>query len=346
MQHQGIMIPLQSTSGKTEIGNKERKEYIMRTKLLLGLGIALLAMSCTSETEPQKEEATKITKIYVGAEKAPDVDTKTITDVNTNSVKWAEGDEIAVFHVNGTGRSDYKRFVLESGAGEASAYFNGVGADDYLTAGETYKVVYPYSTIGIYDGVNEAFNMHANISGSNNTDHLANHNWLVSTQQRISTDGKTPAFLLAQTTALAKIRVDIENFTLTGFTNRRYLSNVNFTTVDKIKDFYSYIFWNENLDVEAAEYSEVATAGFQSTNVVINNNTSYYYWMPIIQNTLTGIKKLGLSVHWRDANNVDYSSSIEYTPKSEFIPGFIYNIHLNLAFTEGSGNSAILSLVE
>lgn len=319
----------------------------MKKKLVIGLSIALLAMSCTSETEPQKEDATKITKIYVGAEKALDVDTRTITDVNTNSVKWAAGDEIAVFHVNGAGRSDYKRFVLESGAGEASAYFKGVGADDYLTAGETYKVVYPYSTVEQYDGVNDVFNMHANISGSNNTDHLANHNWLVSTQQRvIPSDGTMPSFLLAQITALAKIRVDVENFTLTGLTNRRYLSNVNFTTIDKIKDFYSYIFWNDNLDVEALQYSEVATAGFQSTNVAINNNTSYYYWMPIIQNSSTGVQELGLSVHWRDANNVDYSSSIDYTPKSQFTPGFIYNIHLKLTFTEGSGNSATLSFAQ
>lgn len=317
----------------------------MKKNLVLGLGIALLAMSCTSETETQKKDTKKITTIYVGAENASDVGTRTITDVNTNSVKWAVGDEIAVFHVNGSGRSDYKHFVLESGAGDASAYFKGVGADDYLTAGETYKVVYPYSTVKQYDGENNVFNMHANISGSNNTDHLANHNWLVSTQQRISTDGKTPAFLLAQTVALAKIQVDITNFTLTGIPNKRYLSNVNFTISDKTKAFYSYIYWDENLDVAAYEYSEVATAGF-SNQVQISNNTSYYYWVPIKQNTSDGIKSLGLSVHWRDSNNVDYSSSVEYTPQSVFTPGFIYNIHLKLTFTTGSGNSGTLTFVQ
>lgn len=313
----------------------------MKTKLLLSLGIALLAMSCTSETESQNEDATKITKIYIGAEKTSDATTKTVTDVTTNSVKWAEGDEIAVFHVNGSGRNDYKRFVLESGAGEASAYFKGVGADDYLTAGETYKVVYPYAAVGQYDGVNDVFNMHANISASNNTDHLANHNWLVSTQQRITpADGTMPSFLLKQVTALAKIRVDIENFTITGMTNKRFLSNVNFTIIDRTKAFRSYIYWDDNLDVATYEYSEVATAGF-SGQVEIKNNNSYYYWVPIIQNASDGIKKVSLSVHWR--KDVDLSSAVEYMPKSVFTPGKIYNIHLKLTFTENSGDSGTLT---
>lgn len=318
----------------------------MKTKLFLGLVIVLLATSCTSETEPQKENETRITKIKIGADVTTDADSRTVTDVNTNSVKWAVGDEIAVFHVNGNGRSDYKRFVLESGVGEASAYFIGVGADDYLTAGEIYKVVYPYVSVGMYDGVNDVFNMHANMSGSNNTDHLANHNWLVSTQQRISpSDGTMPSFLLTQVTALAKIRVDIENFTLTEMTNRRYLSNVNFTISDKTKAFSSYIFWNDNLEVATYEYSEVATAGF-SGQVQIKNNSSYYYWVPIKQNASDGIKKVSLSIHWRDSNNVDYSSPLEYTPKSVFTPGKIYNIHLKLTFTENSGNSGTLTFVK
>lgn len=317
----------------------------MKTKLFLSLGIALLVMSCTSETETQSEKVTKITKIYVGTEEEAGTNSRTVTNVNTNAVTWAEGDEIAVFRVNGSGRNDYKRFVLESGAGGIAAYFKGVGVDDYLIPGEVYKVVYPYSTVGTYDGVNDVFNMHANISASNNTDHLANHNWLVSAQRIIPEDGTMPAFSLAQTIALAKIRVDIANFTVTGLSNRRYLSNVNFTITDKTKAFDSYIYWNEKLEVTGYESSEVATAGF-SGQVQIVNNSSFYYWVPIKQQSTTGIKKMGLSVHWRDGNNVDYSSSVEYIPKSVFASGFIYNIRLKLTFTVNSGNSATLTFVE
>ncbi|WP_321332907.1 hypothetical protein [uncultured Bacteroides sp.] len=314
----------------------------MRIKLLLGLSLfAILAMDCISETDTPKSND-KITRIYVGTANAK---SRTLTDASTAEVTWKDGDEIAVFHINGSGRSDYKRFLLSSGAGEQSAYFEGVTADDYLTAGETYKVAYPYSSVEEYDGDNNIFNMHANISASNNTDHLANHNWLVSGNRVIPTDGTMPSFSLAQITALAKIRLDIDNFTVTGLTNRRYLTNVNFTIADATKAFYNYIYWNEDLDVTAYERSEVATAGF-SNQVQIVNNSSYYYWVPIMQETSSGIKQLDLSVHWRDGNNVDYSSVVEYTPKSMFVPGYIYNVHLILTFTENSGNSGILSLVE
>lgn len=317
----------------------------MKTKLFLGLGIALLAMSCTSETESRNEDASKITKIYVGTEKVVEADTRTVTDVNTNTVTWATGDEIAVFRVNGSGRNDYKHFILESGAGEISAYFKGVGADDYLTPGETYKVVYPYAAVGAYEGVDDALSMQAAISGSNNTDHLAKYNWLTSLPKVIPTDGTMPAFSLAQSTALAKIRVDIENFMLTGIGNRRYLSNVNFTVKDGSGEFSDYIYWDDNLNIATLQFSEVASAGFTGTAVQINNNSSYYYWVPIIQKIETGIKELKLSVHWNAGTITTYSADMVYTPQSVFRPGFIYNVHLKLSFAE-SGNSGALTLVK
>lgn len=318
----------------------------MKMKLFLGLGITLLVMSCTSETEPQNEDKTKITKIYVGAEKAEGVNTRTVTDVNTNSVTWADGDEIAVFHVNGSGRNDYKRFVLESGAGNISAYFRGVGADDYLIPGETYKVVYPYSAVGVYDGVNDALQMQASISGSNNTDHLADYNWLASAQKVIPADGTMPAFLLVQSTALVKIRVDTENFTIKDpITNKRYLNNVNFTVIDGSTEFSDYIYWDDNLNVTTFQFSEVASAGFAGTVAQIKNNSSYYYWVPIIQKIETGVKQLKLSVHWNAGAVTTYSADMTYTPKSVFKSGYIYNVHLKLSFAD-SGNSGTLTLVQ
>lgn len=315
----------------------------MRTKLFLGLSIALLAMSCTSETEPRNEDVTKITKIQVGAEQVANPETRTVTDVTANRVTWAAGDEIAVFRVGGEGRMDYRRFVLESGAGDVLAYFKGVGADDFLTAGDTYKVVYPYNSVREFDGLNGEFNMTASISGNNNTDHLARFNWLISTPHVIPTDGTMPSFSLAQAMALAKIRLDVKNFALPPLDEQRYLTNLNFTTIDKKTVFSSSVYWSAELDLKTKKFSEVASAGFTS-GVQVYDNTTYYYWVPIMQDPSFGIKDLKLEVLWRSGLSNTYSSSMEYTPKSIFAPGFIYNIHFVLTF-EPSGNSGTLSLV-
>lgn len=316
----------------------------MKTKLFLGLSIALLAMGCTSETEMNNENTTKITRIYVGAENV--IDTRTETDAETAAVTWTEGDEIAVFHVNGSGRSDYKYFVLESGDGETKGYFKGADPEvDYLIPGETYKVVYPYWAVVDFDGGDNIHEMSIALS-NNSTDHLADYNWLASTAKTIPTNGTMPAFSMAQQMSLVKLRVDIENFTVTGTSNRRYFGNINFTTTDTAPVFYSFVYWNNNLEVAAGEMSEVLGCGFNG-NIQIQNNTSYYFWVPVKQDTSKGVKEIDIALLWRNSGGgTTTTAHAIYTPKSAFAPGYIYNVHLKLSFTAGSANSATLTVVQ
>ena len=302
-----------------------------------------MAMGCSSETDTFQVN-TKITRISVGTQEIKET-TKTATNASTNAVTWQAGDEIAVFHVGGTGRSDFKHFVLASGANETSAYFEGVGADDYLTAGESYKVIYPYSSAGYT--VNDDFNCSETAQSSNgNTDQLADCDWLYSTSTRISPDGTVPAFTLRHAFSLLKIIVDVENFTSS---DRRYMRNFNIKNFNtELNLFADYVYWNDVFDFSVSGYTGVSAVGY-SSSIRLNNTTTYIYWLPIKQNETLGIQNVVFTSFWATgitSTSTMYSSECTYTPSSVFAAGTTYEKHFKLTFADGSSTVAILTLVE
>lgn len=325
------------------IVGKKKERIIMKKYLLSSFVVAamLAITSCTSETE-DNTYSTKITKIYVGAETT--IGTKTNTNASTSTVTWADGDEIAVFHVNGSGRSDYKRFILTSGAGESSAYFAGATAEDYLTPGETYKVVYPYSSVENYNQSNDFLFSEISQSTSGNISHIAQYDWLYSASKTIGSDGTVPAFLLKHVSAFLRVRLDIANYTAS---ERRYLRNFNVKASNGTsKLFANYIYWNDELNFTISQYTETATVGYSESNRIVDG--TFYYYFPIIQDPSLGIEPLTFTSYWATSTSTSatlYSSDCQYTPSSVLRSGYVYDAHFQLTFNDGSANTATLTIV-
>lgn len=312
----------------------------MKIKLLLGLSLfAILAMDCTSETDTLKSND-KITRIYVGT---TDAKSRTSTDASTAEVTWKDGDEIAVFHVNGSGRSDYKRFLLSSGAGEQSAYFEGVTADDYLTAGESYKVIYPYSSTTYTNETTSNIYSFAIYEIPNTVDKLATYDWLYSATRVIPTDGTMPAFTLQHTMALIKVTLDIEGVEEYEDFDE-YLKNITFAPTDNSFAFAQRCYWDTNLDFAIKNYGTTSVSYISNGQWLEDGTTSF--WLPVVQNTNLGIQGLNVTVyvsHGTQGNTL-WSATTTFTPTSLLVSGKIYPIHLRFA-VDGTNRSGTLTIV-
>ena len=150
----------------------------------------------------------------------------------------------------GTGRNDYKRFILESGAGDVSAYFKGVGPDDYLTPGGTYKVIYPYASVVNYYDRNNGCYVAELSQPSSDASHLSDYDWLFSVSKTIPNDNTMPSFLLQHAFSLIKINLTVSNYTGA----LRYLQSMSISSNGY--NFAESVYWNDNLDFTIAENSE------------------------------------------------------------------------------------------
>ncbi len=311
----------------------------MKLKLLLGLGITLLAMGCTSETELQPKDISKITRIYVGTEDV--VDSRTVTNATTNAVTWAEGDEIAVFHVNGSGRSDYKHFrVVSGGAGGISAYFEAVSEADALTGGETYKLVYPYAAAGSYSGGSSNRYSLAVYELANSVDNLKTYDWLYSDGKAIPQDGTLPRFTMKHCFALVKVHLEVAG-AIEGEDYDEYIRN--FTLSSANSAFAQRVYWDENLDFAIKSYGTSAVS--YNTDTWLENG-AYTFWLPVYQSPDFGSHQLTLAIYMSHGTqgNTLWGGNVNYTPHSVLTAGYLYSV--NLLFTvDGTNRTGTLTLV-
>jgi len=314
----------------------------MKKNLFLSLCLALVAVGCSSETEPQNDNST-VSRILVGNAELQDANTKTITDAVTNRVTWAAGDEIALFNVNGTGRNDYKRFRIVSGVGNESAYFEAVTEDDNLTAGATYKVIYPYASVASYTDVSNRTSL-AVYEIPNNVNNLATYDWLYSAPRTINADGTTPEFLMQHCMALIKFTLDVEGI-IENDDFDEYLKNITVRPLGTSSMFAQRIYWNNTLDFSISSYG-TNSVSFEPSSVYLENGR-YTFWLPIYQDASLGIRPLILTVFASHgaAGNTLWSAATTFTPASILTPGYIYHKHLNFT-VDGSERSGTLTIID
>jgi len=300
-----------------------------------------MAMGCSSETDTYPIDAnisnTNITRISVGTI----AETKTATDESSNAVTWQTGDEIAVFNVNGSGSSDYKHFVLSEGAGEISAYFTGVTVDDYLIPGETYKLVYPYSSAVSYNGSSNIFSLTV-YEVPNTVDNLSTYDWLYSAEKKIPTDGTIPAFTMQHALSLIKVTLDVTGY-LEDDNSDEYLRNISFATSDNSSDFAQRIYWDTDMNFTVKSYA-TSSVSYVSGGGEYLENTTTTFWLPISQDSSLGIKDLDITVYMSHGSNTFWSAATTYSTKSVLTPGKVYPIHLSFV-VDGSNRTGTLSVV-
>ena len=314
----------------------------MKNKLFLYITIAIMAMGCSSETDTYQIDAnipnTGITRISVGTI----AETKTTTNETSNAVTWQAGDKIAVFHVNGSGRDDYKCFELSDGAGEISAYFTGVTEEDYLIPGETYKLVYPYSSAVSYTN-NPVVNANSLkvYEVPNTVDNLSTYDWLYSAERVIPTDGTTPAFTMQHAMALIKVTLDVEGY-VEGLDSDETLKNVTFATSDNSSAFAQRIYWDADMNFAVRSYTTLSVSYVSGGEDFDNGTTTF--WLPIYQNSSLGIKNLDITVYLSHGVSTNWSGVTTYSTSSVLTPGDIYPIHLKFV-VDGSDITGTLSVV-
>lgn len=308
----------------------------MKTKLFLSLGLVLLTMSCNSEKELPNENVTKISKIYVGTKKDAQTNTRTVTNATTNAVTWTEGDEIAIFRVGGTGRNDYKRFILESGAGDVSAYFKGVGPDDYLTPGGTYKVIYPYASVVNYYDRNNGCYVAELSQPSSDASHLSDYDWLFSVSKTIPNDNTMPSFLLQHAFSLIKINLTVSNYTGA----LRYLQSMSISSNGH--NFAESVYWNDNLDFTIAENSEKIGISYSSSTKLVDGK--YTFIIPIYQ--VSNTAEITFTANWAKTWNSIFpnAASYSYITSSTLTSGKVYELDFTLSFETGASDVGLLTM--
>jgi len=311
----------------------------MKNKLFLYITIAIMAMGCSSETDTYPIDAnisnTGITRISVGTI----AETKTATDESSNAVTWQTDDEIAVFNVNGSGRDDYKRFKLSEGAGEVSAYFTGVTADDILIPGETYKLVYPYSSAVSYTGSSNSKSLKV-YEVPNTVDNLSTFDWLYSAEKVIPTDGTTPAFTMQHALALIKVTLDVTGFEENDDSDE-YLKNVTFATSNSSLVFAQRIYWDTDMNFAVKSYA-TSTVSYIDGGEYLENTTTTF-WLPVFQDSDLGIQDLDITVYMSHGIYTLWSAATTYSTSSVLTPGYVYPIHLSFV-VDGSSRSGTLSV--
>lgn len=116
---------------------------IMKTRNILYLSLAFLAMSCAKEITPETEVSADVN--YVDVEFTAGIETKT-TLADGNKVIWTAGDKISVFDNSATAESHNNEFA--AAASEAtSVIYGSVPAD----ATEFYAF-YPYRQVATIEG--------------------------------------------------------------------------------------------------------------------------------------------------------------------------------------------------
>lgn len=124
-----------------QIGNMEG--MIMKTRNILYLSLAFLAMSCAKEITPETEVSADVK--YVDVEFTAGIETKT-TLADGNKVIWTAGDKVSVFDNSATAETHNNEFA--AAASEAtSVIYGSVPAD----ATEFYAL-YPYRQVATIAG--------------------------------------------------------------------------------------------------------------------------------------------------------------------------------------------------
>jgi len=302
-----------------------------------------MAMGCSSETDTFQTDTsvTSITSLYV-EKTINNATTKTATNESSNEVTWQTGDEIAVFHVNGSGRDDYKCFVLSEGGGSNSGYFKGVTADDYLIAGETYKLVYPYSSAVSYtnDPATTRYSLKV-FEVPNTVNNLSSYDWLYSEERVIPTDGTIPDFTMQHALALIKVTLDVTGFK-EGDDSEEYLKNVTFATSDNSLAFAQRIYWDTDMNFAVKYYGTTSVSYVDGGEYLENTTTTF--WLPVSQDSDSGIQDLDITVYMSHGSNTLWSALTQYSTSSVLTPGDIYPIHLKFV-VDGSNRSGTLSVV-
>ena len=294
-----------------------------------------MAMGCSSET------FTSNNIIYV-EKTINNLTTKTATNETSNEVTWQAGDEIAVFHVNGSGRDDYKEFVLSEGAGSNSAYFTGVTADDILIPGETYKLVYPYSSAVSYtnDPATTRYSLKV-YEIPNTVDNLSSYDWLYSAERVIPTDGTTPAFTMKHAMALIKVTLDVAGFEEND-DSEEYFKNVTFATSNSSLAFAERIYWDTDMNFVVKSYATSSVSYVDGGEYLENTTTTF--WLPVSQDSSLGIQDLDITVYMSHGSNTLWSASTSFYTSSVLTSGYVYPIHLSFV-VDGTNRSGTLSVV-
>lgn len=317
---------------------------IMKKSLLLLIsGIALLLAGCTTETETRDwvNKDGKITRIYVEASSEEDaVEPTTRTTTNGNSVTWVTGDEIALFET--TGQRVYKRFRLVSDPGTKSGYFEGVGTDDYLTPGTSYRVVYPYSAAQ-YTGSNVRYrkDIQAFMQTDNSNSNLTNDDWLIS-EIRTVTDGTMPGFRLNHCFALLEVSMQVEGIEEDD-DYEMYFSNFTIETSGNELAFANkvYITDDGNLGVSSYQNSIVVSR----TDKPWFENGTYKFWYVVKANPSVGIAPLVLHPYFTQGSSVLWSVKTEFTPTSVLQSGKYYHLNLKMTYNNVSPSASTLTVV-
>lgn len=124
-----------------QIGNMEG--MIMKTRNILYLSLAFLAMSCAKEITPETEVSADVK--YVDVEFTAGIETKT-TLADGNKVIWTAGDKVSVFDNSATAETHNNEFA--AAASEATSVIYGSVPED---ATEFYAM-YPYRQVATIEG--------------------------------------------------------------------------------------------------------------------------------------------------------------------------------------------------
>ncbi len=320
---------------------------MMKTKkiVLLMSGISLMFSGCTTETRGWADDG-KITRVYVDAPSEPgglEAESRTATD--EYSVTWVAGDEVALFKAGD--RTNYKRFRLMSEPGSKAGYFAGATSDDYLTEGDSYKVVYPYSAAektGTNNGAR--FPIYEIRQAEEGNKHLADYDWLESTYRTVSVANPVPAFVLNHCFALLKITLTVEGTDEDNDDYEEYLTNLTIAAADNSEIFAQRVFLDSDINVGAWGYRS-QTVTYRDPKAWLSDGT-YTFWLVMLQDATIGIKELQFSLHFSHglSGSVLWNLNATHTPSSVLKSGHLYKIHLraNIDGAARSGNLEVVSL--
>ena len=314
----------------------------MKIYILVSIAsLSLLFVGCTSETDIQNDSS-KITKIYVDASSDEDAQSRTAT--NGNSVTWVTNDQIALIE-NGN-RNGYKQFQLSSDPGTKSGYFEGVGADDYLTNGKSYKVVYPHSAAR-YTGAGNPTRL--NISGIAQSDdsnsNLATYDWLVSSSRTVIDGVTMPEFRLNHCFALVKVTLNVSDI-IENDDYASYLKNMTITTQNNEAAFAERVYLDSNVDLQV--FSWVSSVTVARTDAPWLGNGSYVYWFIIKPNDAIAAGPLTIQSNFSTdvAGIFQWSLSTIFTPTSALQAGKFYELDLNMVYNNADKSSSVLTVIK
>lgn len=313
----------------------------MKKNLLFMMGVvALLLTGCSTETG-NVEDTSKITRISVDATEGS-VDAKTRTATNGTLVTWVTNDEIGL--LNAADRANYKHFRLSSAPGTNTGYFDGVTADDYLTSGTTYKVVYPYSALE-YTGTSNRYRKDIQVFSQtdNSNSNLANDDWLTS-ESRTIVDGTMPAFRLKHCFALLKVTLAVEGI-IEDDDYEMYFANFTISTANNEKAFANKVYIDDKGDLGVYSYINSIIAA--RTDKPWLENGIYTFWYVVKTDPQVGIVPLQLQPYFSQgaSGTVLWSLNTTFTPSAVLEAGKLYNINLKMTYNNGSYSASALEVI-